>query len=103
MKKIIYLKYFIELREYFPIQVFGSCIPLNESLPSLNTYKLAKKLILSEKFNDKIFLSTDCNRWSSCEKEQLKLKLFFGIRWWPSRSTRSWRSASRTWRNARRK
>jgi hypothetical protein len=71
------LKYFRELREYFPIQVFGSCVQLNESLPSLNAYQIAKKLILSKKFNNRTLLSTNCNRWSSCEEEQMKLNMFY--------------------------
>jgi len=72
------LKYFRELREYFPIQVFGSCVQLNESLPSLNARQLAaRKLILSDKFNNNTLLSTNCNRWSSCEEEQLKLNMFY--------------------------
>jgi len=75
------LKYFRELREYFPIQVFGSCVQLNESLPSKNARQLAKSLILPEKINtnnnNNTLLPTNCNRWSSCEEEQVKLNMFY--------------------------
>ncbi|CAF3349301.1 unnamed protein product [Rotaria sp. Silwood1] len=71
------LNYFQELREYFPIQVFGSCVQLNESLPSLNSRQLAKKFIRSEKIYNKTFESINCNRWSSCEEEQVKLNMFY--------------------------
>ncbi|CAF5019289.1 unnamed protein product, partial [Rotaria sp. Silwood1] len=71
------LNYFRELREYFPIQVFGSCVQLNESLPSLNSRQLAKKFIRSEKIYNKTFESINCNRWSPCEEEQVKLNMFY--------------------------
>jgi hypothetical protein len=71
------LNYFRELRDYFPIQVFGTCVQLNESLPSLNTRQLANKLILSEKMNNVTLISTNCNRWSSCEGDQMKLNMFY--------------------------
>jgi hypothetical protein len=71
------LKYFRELKEYFPIQVFGSCVQLNESLPSTNARQLAEKLIVSTRSNNKTLSSTNCNRWSSCEEEQVKLNMFY--------------------------
>jgi hypothetical protein len=71
------LNYFRELREYFPIQVYGKCVQLNESLPSLNARQLAKNLILLEKNSNETLTSTNCNRWTSCEEEQVKLNMFY--------------------------
>lgn len=72
------LNYFRQLREYFPIQVFGSCVKLNESLPSLNVQELAKKMIRTKNsINQSLIAKTDCNRWSSCEQEQVNLNMFY--------------------------
>lgn len=65
------LNYFRELRKYFPIHVFGSCVQINESSPSINTDQLEKT------FHNNTLLPTSCNRWSSCEKEQLKSNMFY--------------------------
>jgi galactoside alpha-1,3-fucosyltransferase 4 len=70
------LKYFRELRKYFPIQVFGTCVSFSESLPSFHARQLAEKFILSEKLDKEILLSRDCSRRSSCEK-QMKLNMFY--------------------------
>ena len=71
------LNYFRQLKEYFPVQVFGSCVQSNESSPSINARQLAKTFILSVRNINTTFSPTDCKRWSSCEEKQMKLNMFY--------------------------
>lgn len=71
------LKYFRELKEYFPIQVFGSCVLSNESSPSRNALGIARASIVMERSKNQTDLPKDCPRWSSCEEDQVKLNMFY--------------------------
>ena len=71
------LKYFRELKDYFPIQVFGSCVLSNESSPSANALQLAHASIVMERAKNQSDLPTDCPRWSLCEEGQVKLNMFY--------------------------
>ena len=72
------LNYFRQLREYFPIQAFGSCVPSNESTPSSNALDWAQRLISGEKrIPDGISISNNCSRWSNCEENQVNLNMFY--------------------------
>ena len=72
------LNYFWQLRDYFPIQAFGTCVPSNESTPSSSALQWANRLISGEKrIPPGTSIASNCSRWSSCEEDQVKWNMFY--------------------------